>query len=209
MLRAFAIACVLFGCGGSSTPSEPSGSAAKVVDPDADAIAREQAQFDAVRQPAMIVTALDLKPGARVADIGAGSGLLSVHLARAVAPNGKVVATDIDSSVFDMLKARLGAAKLAQLVEMRLVQKDTPGLEPAAYDAILLSEVDNYFADPVAWLREAKKALKPKGRIVITNRIHRREASLGAAKSAGLVMVSNTTPEPTHFIAVFEAEAAK
>ena len=72
-------------------------------------------------------------------------------------------------------------------------------------DAILLSEVDNYFADPVAWLVEAKKSLKPNGRIVITNRNYRRDSSLAAAKAAGLVAISNTNPEPSHFIAVYTA----
>ena len=67
--------------------------------PTADDSAKEQARFDAERHPEKIVEALGIAPGARVADIGAGSGLLTVHLARAVAPNGKVVATDIDGGV--------------------------------------------------------------------------------------------------------------
>jgi cyclopropane fatty-acyl-phospholipid synthase-like methyltransferase len=166
---------------------------------------REQARFDAERRPEKVVEALGIGPGSRVAEVGAGSGLLTVHLARAVKPNGKVVATDIDGAVLDLMNARLQAAGLADLVERRVVGADTPGLEPGQYDAILLAEVDHYFSDEVAWLKAATAALKPTGRIVISNRIHHRTKSMAAAQKAGLQLESESTPVPTHFIAVFVA----
>jgi ubiquinone/menaquinone biosynthesis C-methylase UbiE len=171
--------------------------------------AREQARFDAERRPEKVVEALGIGPGSRVADVGAGSGLLTVHLARAVRPNGRVVATDIDGAVLDLLQSRLAAAGLSDLVERKVVPAEKPGLEPpASYDAILLAEVDHYFSDEVAWLKAATAALKPGGRIVISNRIHHRPRSLEAARRAGLKLVSDSTPVPTHFIAVFTAGSA-
>ena len=83
--------------------------------------AREQTNFDKERNPAKVVEALKIGPGSRVADVGAGSGLLTIHLARAVAPNGRVVATDIDGQVLDLLHQRLAAANLADIVERRIV----------------------------------------------------------------------------------------
>src|ERR1019366_4514758 len=44
-----------------------------------------------------IVAKLQLKPGETIADIGAGPGLFEVQLAKAVSPNGKVYAEDIDA----------------------------------------------------------------------------------------------------------------
>ena len=84
---------------------------------------------------------------------------------------------------------------------------DTPGLEDATYDAILLAEVDHYFTDPATWLREAGKALKPGGRIVISNRIYHRAQTMDAARKAGLVLKSETNPVPTHFVAVFVVDS--
>ena len=167
--------------------------------------AREQARFDAERRPEKVVEALGIGPGSRVADIGAGSGLLTVHLARAVKPSGRVVATDIDGAVLDLLQSRLAAAGLAELVERRVVGAEHPGLEAGSYDAILLAEVDHYFADEATWLKEATLALKPEGRIVISNRIHHRQKSMAAAQHAGLKLLAESTPVPTHFIAVFTA----
>lgn len=175
----------------------------------ADDTQREQARFDAERRPEKVIEALGIGPGSRVADIGAGTGLLTVHLARAVAPSGTVVATDIDGAVLELLQSRLAAAGLEEVVERRVVGAETPGLEAGAYDAILLAEVDHYFSEPVGWLKAATAALKPNGRIVISNRIHHRPKSMAAGQKAGLVLQSESTPVPTHFIAVFVAPPAK
>ena len=166
-------------------------------------ISREQARFDADRRPDLIIKALDIGPGSHVADIGASSGLLTVHLARAVAPNGKVVATDIDKGVLDLLEERLAAAKLSNIVERKVVAADTPGLDASSFDVILLAEVDHLITDEVAWLKAAIPALKPNGRIAISNKVHRRNQSMAAAVKAGLVLKNESTPVPTHFIAVY------
>jgi ubiquinone/menaquinone biosynthesis C-methylase UbiE len=172
-----------------------------------DDIETEQARFDEARHPEKVVEALGIKPGSRVADVGAGSGLLTVHLARAVKPNGKVVATDIDTGVLDLMHTRLLAAGLDDYVERRVVGADTPDLmtkpDDPKYDAILLAEVDHYFTDEVAWLKAAIPALKPGGRIVISNRIHHRAKSIASATKAGLELLNELTPVQTHFIAVF------
>lgn len=182
-------------CGRSQTASPPPQGSAAASD--------EQARFDAERKPEKLVEAMAIGPGSKVADVGAGSGLITVHLARAVAPSGKVVATDIDSSVLDLLKQRLEAAGLGNVVERRVVAADAPGLDDGGYDAILLAEVDHYFPDPVKWLTSAAHALKPGGRIVISNRIYHRAQTMDAARKAGLVLKSETNPVPTHFVAVF------
>ena len=195
------LAAVLAACGHDAAKSAPPdrGSAST------EDAAREQQRYDTERRPDLVVKALAIKAGSHVADVGAGSGLLTIHLARAVAPNGKVTATDVAGGALQLMTQRLHDAGLDGVVEGRIVAADTPGLEPGAYDAILLAEVDNYFTDPVAWLRAALPALKPGGRIVIENRIHHRAKSMANAQQAGLVLVEETNPVPTHFLAVFVA----
>lgn len=194
--------CVSCDRGGNGAPTPVSGSAGSA---DLSIADREQARFDQERRPEKVVEALAIGPGARVADIGAGSGLLTVHLARAVAPNGRVIATDTNGDVLDLLAQRMKAAGLSQVVERRVVEPDKPDLEEGAYDAILLAEVDHLIKDPAEWLRAAVPALKPGGRIVISNRVYHRANTMAAAKKAGLVLKSETNPVSSHFIAVFVA----
>src|ERR1700676_5716661 len=53
-----------------------------------------------------VLSKLDLKPGMIVADIGAGAGLFSRRLAKAVAPAGKVYAVDIQQDLLDHINQR-------------------------------------------------------------------------------------------------------
>ena len=53
-----------------------------------------------------IVQRLALKPGMVIADIGAGSGVFSRPMAKAVAPSGKVYAVDIDQGLLDHINQR-------------------------------------------------------------------------------------------------------
>lgn len=201
LLVAF-LCAVTAACGQNKAEGQPSGSGSNLGDE------QDQAKFDKERKPEAIVAALGIKPGSRVADIGASGGMLTIHLARAVAPNGHVVATDVDSQVLDQqLRPRMQRAGLSDIVETRVVEAEKPGLEDGMYDAILLAEVDHYFDElaggPVAWLRLAAKALKPDGRLVISNRIHHHAHSIQSATKAGLKLKSESSPTPTHFIAVF------
>jgi ubiquinone/menaquinone biosynthesis C-methylase UbiE len=197
----FALLAFLCACG-RNPPEGRSGVPGGSSRGAADLAAEEQARFDAQRRPEKLIEALHVGPGSRVADVGAGSGLMTVHLARAVKPGGRVVATDIDGRVLDLLTARIQAAGLDDLVESRLVSPDAPGLEAGLYDAILLSEVDHYFTDEKGWLGRAIPALKPSGRIVISNRVQHRARSMAAAAGAGLEVESESMPVPSHFTAV-------
>src|SRR5215470_6697773 len=97
--------------------------------------------YDRYRQPDKLVAALGLTRGQRVADVGAGGGYLTVRLAAAVGPEGRVVATDIDDKALEVLRGRV--AKLPNVV-VRKVAPDEPGLEAESFDLVLLAEVDQY-----------------------------------------------------------------
>ncbi|MEZ4399586.1 MAG: class I SAM-dependent methyltransferase [Kofleriaceae bacterium] len=174
----------------------------------AEVAADDQSRFDQERQPEFIIGALGLRPGMTVADVGAGTGLLTVHVARAVFPGGHVVATDIDSAVLDYLHARMEAAGFDSVVETRVVEASAPGLEAGRYDLILLAQVDHYFDDRVAWLTKAAPALKPDGRLAISNRMQHRAAAMAAAAAVGFTLVKEVNDLPGQFVAVF-AKAPK
>lgn len=203
-----ALALVLVACGKSDPPaaavsgSGEAGNAAKADGPEV--ATDDQSRFDQERQPEILMRALGLKPGMTVADVGAGTGLLTVHIARAVFPGGHVVATDINPSVLEYLGARMEAAGFDTVVEPRVVQPAEPGLEADHYDLILLSQVDHYFDDRVAWLTKAAPALKATGRLAINNRMQHRAAAMAAASSVGFQLVTEVNDLPGQFVAIFQ-----
>jgi predicted methyltransferase len=165
----------------------------------------DRATRDRFRQPDRVVAALGLLPGQRIADVGAGAGYLTFRLADAVGPRGRVVATDIDDAALAALRAQQPAR--ANVVARR-VAPDQPGLEPASYDLILLSEVDHYLPDRVAYLGKLRAALAPAGRIAVTNRRAFRGPLVAAAGRAGYTVVGEVTDLPSHFL-VFLRPAPK
>jgi predicted methyltransferase len=167
--------------------------------------AQDLAARDRFRRPDRVVAALGLAKGQRVADVGAGRGYLTFRLAEAVGPTGRVVATDIDDAALGALRAHKPAP--GNIVARR-VSPDDPGLEAGAYDLVLLSEVDHYLPDRVAYLRKLHAALAPGGRIAVTNRRAFRTLVLDAAERAGYALAGEVTDLPVHFL-VFLKPASK
>jgi tRNA A58 N-methylase Trm61 len=144
-----------------------------------------------------VVAALGLRHGQRVADIGAGAGYLTFRLAEAVGPTGRIVATEIDDAALAALR---DGVRSHPNVTPRKVLPDDPGLERAAYDLILLSEVDQYLSDRTAFLRRLRSALAPGGRIAVTNRRLFRAPLVVAGEAAGYVIAREVTDLPGHFL---------
>src|SRR5919199_6447693 len=62
-----------------------------------------------------VVAAMKLQPGQTVADIGAGTGLFEVPVARAVGPKGRVYAEDINAGFFPIIRKRAAQAQVSNV----------------------------------------------------------------------------------------------
>lgn len=109
---------------------------------------------------------LALKPGQVACDIGAGNGYHSLRMARAVAPGGRVVATDIQVEMLTLLQQRASDAGIDN-VEVQLSSETDTKLPPGGCDVVLLVDVYHEFADPGRMLAGIRAALKPDGRAVL------------------------------------------
>jgi cyclopropane fatty-acyl-phospholipid synthase-like methyltransferase len=162
--------------------------------------------YDAWRQPERVVSWLRLEPGQSVADVGAGRGYFTLRLADAVGARGRVTATDVDAKALAEL-SRVAAARPARApIEIRRVAADEPGLEPRAYDRILLAQVDHLLADRVDYLRRLRDALAPGGRVAISNRIQHRAGLLRAAAEAGYTIVADVTDLPAQYLVLLSPD---
>lgn len=115
-----------------------------------------------------IFDALALRPGARVADVGAGDGEWTERLARQVGPEGHVWATEVEAEKVEKIESRLARASLENVTTLLGHQHDT-GLPADCCDAILLRLVYHHFQDPAPMRASLKRALRPGGRLVIVD----------------------------------------
>src|SRR4051794_2444436 len=80
---------------------------------------------------------LELHSGARVLDVGAGSGSLTLDLAARVAPDGKVVAIDPSAELLAHLIEAARVREVASLVEARAADAREMPFEDDAFDRAL------------------------------------------------------------------------
>jgi ubiquinone/menaquinone biosynthesis C-methylase UbiE len=116
--------------------------------------------------PAKAIAALAFKPGMIVADVGAGSGYYTVRMARAVAPGGRVYATDIQPGMLQRLEARVKAEGLENVVPV-LGAVDDPRLPAGTLDLALMVDVYHELSQPQVFIRRLRATLKPDGRLVL------------------------------------------
>ena len=124
-----------------------------------------------------LLGALQLEPGKRVADIGAGDGFYTDRIARAVAPAGRVTAVDISEKALGRLKDRVSQAGLTN-VDVVLGQPADPLLETGAYDAVLVYNSYHEMTEHRSMLRRIYQALKAGGRLVLVEPIHDKNRNL-------------------------------
>jgi len=121
---------------------------------------------EAWQKPDQVMDSLRIAEGSVVADLGAGGGWFTIRLARRVGPNGLVYAEDIQRLMIEAIERRVQREGLTN-VRTKLGTKVDPGLPAGAVDAVLIVEAFHEMEDPVAFLKNVDKALKPNGLVGI------------------------------------------
>lgn len=106
---------------------------------------------------------LDLD-GARVLDLGCGTGEIARGVAGATAAT--VVGADISPGMLGRARVSAGAGRLAGLV--RLGPDGALPFADGSFDAVLSSSVFEYLDEPAHSLREVRRVLRPGGWFVFT-----------------------------------------
>jgi predicted methyltransferase len=113
-----------------------------------------------------IFAEMGVRPGAIVADIGAGDGFFTSRLARAVGANGRVFAVEIDDAAMDRLRRRLQEDGVENATIVKGAPDD-PKLPEATLDAALIVNAYHEMEQHQLILAALRRALKPGGRLVI------------------------------------------
>lgn len=113
-----------------------------------------------------VVAKLGLKPGDVVADLGAGSGVFSLPLARAVGEKGKVYAVEVDQALVDYIARKAIAQKVSNIRPV-LGRFTDPALPAADVDVAFMHDVLHHVENRAAYLKAVTSYLKPAGRIAV------------------------------------------
>ena len=170
---------------------------------------------DAWQKPAQVVEALAIRPGSALADVGAGTGYFTVHLAQATGPEGPVYAVDVEPAMVEYLGQRAEREGLANIRPV-LTPPDEPGLAEGSVDLVLICNTWHHIDDRLSYLGKLAAALRRGGRVVIVDfkegdlpvgppagRKLTREAVIGEFEKGGFRLAEDLDILPHQYVLVF------
>jgi SAM-dependent methyltransferase len=151
--------------GSPATPfPKPDRPVADIVAP----IWHSEKERDEADEPGQLVRLLGIRPGTTIADIGAGSGYLTVRLSPIVGPQGRIFAQDIEPSYLKNLGQRVKTLKLKN-VTVSLGEAHDPRLPPASVDVAIMVHMYHEISDPYALLYNLAPTFKRGGRLGVVD----------------------------------------
>ena len=132
----------------------------------------DRPERDQEQKPAEVVEALALKPGMRIADLGAGSGYFTHRFVEAVTESGKVYVIDVEPEALKYVEERLAHIHRPYTADFILARPDNPKLPFESVDLIFICNTYHHLEDRSTYFRNVKSALKPGGRIAIVDYYH-------------------------------------
>jgi ubiquinone/menaquinone biosynthesis C-methylase UbiE len=142
------------------------------------------------------------RAGERILEIGPGTGLQALHVARRLGESGRLDIVDIQPEMLDHVLRRASSGTIVPTTaDARELPFDGP-----LFDAVYLVTALGEIPDRLAVLREIRRVLKPGGRLVVGEFFDRHFVSLvsllGQANAANLELSTVLGP-PFAYLARF------
>jgi ubiquinone/menaquinone biosynthesis C-methylase UbiE len=115
--------------------------------------------------PEVILKDAGLRAGMVFMDVGCGEGFFALLAAKTVGESGIVYAVDVDAEAIERLKAKAETQHLTNIRATVGLAEETVFCTACA-DVVFYSMVLHDFKDPAKVLQNAKKMLKPTGKLV-------------------------------------------
>ena len=121
---------------------------------------------DVVEQRRVTLDLLNPQAGENILDVGSGPGHLACEIAQRVGPNGAVHGVDPSESML-ATAARRRAGEYAASLRFSVGDALALPFPDGSFDAVVATQVYEYVADMPAALAEARRVLRPGGRLLI------------------------------------------
>jgi ubiquinone/menaquinone biosynthesis C-methylase UbiE len=128
--------------------------------------ALEDPERDEYQKPHEVLSALKIKSGEVIADIGAGTGYFTFRLAHFVGDKGKVYAVDVSPDMIRHINRRIRDTKSVNVVSI-LAEPDDPLLPDRSVNRIFICDVWHHVENQAKYLSLMNKMLKPGGEVVM------------------------------------------
>jgi len=113
--------------------------------------------------PSMVVEAINPRPGMNVVEIGCGSGLYTVAVAKAIQPDGMVYAVDIQEGMLEKLRDRMEREDIGNITPVLADAEGQIPLEDGIADAVFSVAVMPEIPDPVKAMDQVRRLMTEDG----------------------------------------------
>ena len=113
-----------------------------------------------------ITDLLQIKPGDKIADVGAGTGLFTRIFSERVGSKGQVYAIDISRNFVNNIR-KWAEAKQRKNIETIVNSQTNTGLKNNSVDLVFICDTYHHFENPEKMMQSVYQALKPGGRLFI------------------------------------------
>jgi len=129
------------------------------------------------QKPDLVVRKMNIKPGDRIADIGAGSGYFTRRFARIVGPKGLALGLDTEINMVRYMKRDIKKLKMKQY-QVKKVGYNGHELKSNTFNIVFMCNVYHHISGRIQYFKRVSKSLKSTGRLVIVD-FYKRKSPMG------------------------------